>query len=116
MLFSERMGITSPKSMIQLDSMDEALKNSLWNNLCLFYFDKIRAGFSIGQMVDMDRTSGQYVEEIAIARFVKSLWLNFFKKPFDVIREKRWSAIRDGIRSYFLMLNGTTYIIFWSIS
>src|SRR5687767_14065277 len=31
--FSDRMGITKPSTAIQRDSMDDALRNSLWNLL-----------------------------------------------------------------------------------
>jgi hypothetical protein len=41
----ERLGITPPERLIQLKSMDEALRNGLWNSLYLFYFDKVKVAF-----------------------------------------------------------------------
>ena len=39
MKFSERMGITSPKTEIQVNSIDKPLENKLWN--CLYHFLEI---------------------------------------------------------------------------
>jgi len=38
-LFSQRIGKTPIKSVIQTDSIDEDLKNALWNGLTIFYWD-----------------------------------------------------------------------------
>lgn len=38
--FSQRMGIKPVKSSIQHENMDEDLRNSLWNVLTLFYWEK----------------------------------------------------------------------------
>jgi hypothetical protein len=45
MLFSERIGITSPKSLIQKDFMDDDLRNGLWNSFYDSYVDKIQMHF-----------------------------------------------------------------------
>jgi len=37
MQFSERLGFKQPKGIIQIDSMDDELRNSLWNALSIFY-------------------------------------------------------------------------------
>ena len=34
--FSDRLGITQPKELLQLEGMDEALRNSLWNVFSMF--------------------------------------------------------------------------------
>ncbi len=41
-LFSQRKGIKPIKSFMQIDSMDEELKNSLWNALSVYYWDRVR--------------------------------------------------------------------------
>ena len=38
-LFSQRIGKTPIKSVIQTDSIDEDLKNALWNGSTIFYWD-----------------------------------------------------------------------------
>src|SRR5688572_28081794 len=40
--FSQRIGKSPIKSVIQTDSLDEDLKNALWNGLTLFYWDKVK--------------------------------------------------------------------------
>jgi hypothetical protein len=95
----KRLGITPPKRVIQLSSMDEALRNGLWNNLYLFYFDKFRGTFAIGELINSN--DKQYSEAIALDRLVKSLWIDFFKKPYDNIRHNDWIKIRSIIRSIF---------------
>ena len=40
MKFSERYGHKPVRDAIQLDSIDEALKNGIWSLLGVFYWDK----------------------------------------------------------------------------
>jgi hypothetical protein len=40
-LFSERKGLKKIRTEIQVDSMDEALRNRLWNVLALFYWESM---------------------------------------------------------------------------
>jgi hypothetical protein len=61
MRFSERMGLSKPK-MMQLDDMDDDLRNGLWNALYLTFFE------------DRDVSSATLVERI---------WIYFLKKPLD---------------------------------
>jgi hypothetical protein len=39
-LFSQRMGIKPVKSVFQVDSINNELRNSLWNALIKYYWDK----------------------------------------------------------------------------
>ena len=38
--FSDRIGITRPNQFIQNDSMNESLRNHLWNALTIFYWNQ----------------------------------------------------------------------------
>src|SRR5262249_9116950 len=40
-LFSERIGVTTPRTALQLREMDEALRNSLWNVYYIYALQKI---------------------------------------------------------------------------
>ncbi len=71
MKFSQRMGITPIKEVIQLEGMDEALRNSLWNVL----------HESIWKDVKYD--SWVTIRDTIANRLLKSIWSNFFKKPLD---------------------------------
>lgn len=71
MKFSQKYGFTAIKNSIQVDSMDEDLRNGLWNVFSIVLLDKIDNGSQRTELYTF---------------FIKSLWLNFFKKPVDSIR------------------------------
>jgi hypothetical protein len=101
MLFSERIGITSPKSLIQKDFMDDDLRNGLWNCIYNSYIRKIDGNLSIGLIIDHTHGDQKYAEFSAIARLLKSLWEDFFKRPYDEIRSKQCKSACDLVRSKF---------------
>jgi hypothetical protein len=101
MLFSERQGITPPKSVIQINSMDDDLRNGLWNSFCLFYLHKIPGDFGIGSLLNVTRFDNAHSEHVAMDRLVNSLWENLFKKPYDEIRYQPWHKIRNQLRETF---------------
>ena len=74
--FSERLGIT-PEKMVQIDGMDEDLRNRLWN--------------AIGDQWD-------YLSHGIRSEFYQLAWDTFFKRPKDDIDEReyiRYRVIRD---------------------
>ena len=86
MLFSQRKGIEPIKNVIQSDSIDDDLRNGLWNALIDSYWKSVQIKY-----FDFD-------EEIHT--FQKRLYANYFKKPLDTI-EDDWEAFYNGIRKYF---------------
>ncbi len=88
MLFSERIGKRIPNKIIQIESIDEDLKNSLWNALTLFYWVK----FSNGSYQNI---IGSNLEDL----FTR-LWLHFFKKPIDEM-EIYFPNERQNLKKYF---------------
>lgn len=60
--FSERMGLKTPRVLAQVESMDDALRNGLWNVLYHLYFGS--------PDIDDDHLS-------------KLIWWNYFKAPID---------------------------------
>lgn len=87
--FSERMGITPPKA-IQIDSMDDELRNSLWNALVLFYWQPL-----------MD---ARYHESLSgysnLEILAQRLWLNFFKWPLNTLSQYSYE-VGQVISKYF---------------
>lgn len=67
MKFSQRTGKTPSTKPIQIESMDQNLRNSLWNGLQIHFLDVI-----------------QY-ETSKFNQVCKVLWLDFFIKPIDTI-------------------------------
>lgn len=90
MRFSQRIGLTPPQKSFQKDSIDEELRNSIWNAIHIFILDNLS-----------DYSSN--LSDPAYTLFVKSLWVHFFNKPVDSLVEsgyrldKRYSikAIKD---------------------
>jgi hypothetical protein len=85
-LFSERKGIKPVKSFIQVDSIDNDLRNGLWNALKLNYWNKLRKGYI---------SSYPTFKEL----FTK-LWHDYFKKPLDTLINY-WPDTYKIIREYF---------------
>src|SRR5262245_25738011 len=85
--FSVRKGIKPAADIIQMASMNDQLKNSLWNVLDV----------SIWSAEDfMYRQYG----EASIEPFSKRLWFHYFKMPIDS-RPDRHSGILAAVRKYF---------------
>ncbi len=83
MKFSQRLGITPIKKVIQIDAIDDDLRNSLWSILTTCYwdkFDKNKYDF-VGQRTD-------YISGSNLESLFKSLWVYYFKKPIDTIPQR----------------------------
>jgi hypothetical protein len=85
--FSKRKGLKPISEIIQIDSMNEALRNSLWNALDV-------ALWSTADFIYRDYS------EPHIQPLSRSLWFHYFKKPIDS-RPDRGSKILAAIREYF---------------
>jgi hypothetical protein len=84
--FSERKGLKAVRTEIQTDSMDDALKNQLWNLLAAFYWDTMQ---------------GKWVpENTFLNALFRSMWHNYFKKPIDTM-PKWWEDMYKWTRDYF---------------
>lgn len=70
-LFSQRIGKKPIKSVIQTESLDEELKNALWNGLTIFYWDK---------KVENDRIKSNYDDVVVL---LTRIWIHFFKHRLD---------------------------------
>ena len=85
-LFSQRMGITPVKSIIQKDSMDDDLRNGLWNALKLFYF------------IEINPLNLSYHNELK-SLFVR-LHLDYYKSPLDNLDDYYPNTYKE-TRTYF---------------
>ncbi len=95
MKFSERYGYKSVKDIIQTDSMDEPLRNGLWNLLKLYCWDNVNSvyGLSPGQYLN-----GSGNEKIKY--LCERLWFSHFKKPLDELSND-WGEVHKILREYF---------------
>lgn len=67
-LFSQRKGLKPTKSAVQVDSMDDGLRNGLWTALVLHYWEPIQHG---------------RISENKGWQILQNLWINHLKKPVD---------------------------------
>ena len=86
-LFSQRKGIKPVKSAIQTDSMDDELRNSLWNTFFISYW-KQENSYWINENIN--------IRELLL----RILWLDYFKKPIDTLGNNLPNAYNK-IRDYF---------------
>jgi serine/threonine-protein kinase len=87
MTFSDRQGLKKPR-LLQTDSIDDALRNRLWNVLSSI-LPRFEADFSFRIQ------STSYFHD-----FCRALWHSFFKWPIDTIPGTPSQAMA-GIRQYF---------------
>jgi len=88
--FSQRKGFKPVSEVIQVDNMNEELRNSLWNVLDIFLWSA--DGYVHKQHGTPD-----------IKPFSESLWFRFFKKPIDTIPSRYNSDILKAIRGFFFV-------------
>ena len=85
--FSERKGLKKIRTEIQIESMDSALRNKLWNLLKLNYWDKMGIGRWISDNRSLDLLFGR-------------IWHSYFKKPLDEM-PSNWEKLYNYTRDYF---------------
>lgn len=85
--FSQRRGFKPISEIIQIDSMSNDLRNSLWNVLSENFFLNY-ANYSLS-------TYNQYVYS-----FIKCIWKNYFKHPLEILPNSQSAAVNK-IFKYF---------------
>jgi AbiJ N-terminal domain 4 len=74
MRFSQRIGKIPIKTVLQVESIDDDLRNRLWNVILEDFFDKLY-------------DSSSYGEETEKGKVCKLIWKEFYKKPIDQISQ-----------------------------
>ncbi len=87
MRFSERIGKKQKKVEIQLDSIDQELKNSIWNIICMF--------------INEPMEKYQWLSTSNYKSFIESLWFSFFKEPIDRIPYSTDRVVQELRNRYF---------------
>jgi hypothetical protein len=91
MRFSERYGHTPVKRIIQIDSVDGDLKNSLWSILGLHIWDNVHTS----------RYGSTFSLNPEIKTFCQRIWFNYYKLPLDTL-EDDWAQMYNFVRKdYF---------------
>ena len=85
MLFSQRKGFKPVKSVIQVEDMDDELRNGLWNALSIHYWELAKNEDLINQ---------------ALRPLCRDLWVYYFKLPIDTLGYDYYQSYKK-IRDYF---------------
>jgi hypothetical protein len=78
MKFSERMGYVSPRTELQIESMDKELRTGLWN----IFYDFFRDLFEDPDSYD------------TFHRFIRKLWMDFYNLPLQEMPLDQDMALR----------------------
>jgi AbiJ N-terminal domain 4 len=73
MIFSERYGYKPVKTAIQKDSMDQDLRNSLWNVLKTYYWDSIRET-PYSSQIHLSRHGNEHLRVLC-----QTVWIAFLR-------------------------------------
>lgn len=93
MRFSERYGYKKVREIVQVDSMDEQLRNALWSLLKIHAWD--HAHYSSGMY------GGYYLSSNDDLRTLcERLWFHYFKRPLDTL-DNDWTKVLSILRKYF---------------
>ncbi len=93
MNFSQRVGVEPAVRPIQKDSMDQALRNSLWNE-----FDRIILEDLRGQWISASYSQSRYPPNAAL---FNRLWVYFFKWPLSTLPDLAYLAEQTVHTWYF---------------
>jgi len=85
MKFSERMGIIKAKNIVQLEKMDNELRNGLWNGFKIHYLDKFNE---------------YLIKETKYEKFLKTLWMDFFKFSLSTLPEQTYD-VKNNLQRWF---------------
>lgn len=95
MRFSERYGYTNVRELVQLESMDEPLRNALWSLLQLHVWEHVGRGRSTYGGVRRSTFANEQ-----IAALCRRLWYSYFKEPLDQLDDD-WDGTHARLREYF---------------
>ena len=85
-LFSHRKGLKETRTEIQIDDVDDVLRNRLWNLLKIYYWDTMKE----------DYVSRNRYLSILFTR----IWHHYLKESLDEM-PNYWETLYDKVRSYF---------------
>jgi hypothetical protein len=93
--FSERYGYKKVRDIVQIESVDEHLKNALWSLLKVSIWDYVNHSSDIygGHYISKNSNQEAYV-------LCQRLWFDYFKKPLDTL-DHDWNVVLKSLRKYF---------------
>lgn len=95
MKFSERYGYKHVRDVIQIDSVDDPLRNKIWGLLKIFYWDTAYRSPSSYGYINLSDSSNQ-----ALKILCERIWFDFLKEPLDEL-DNDWSKVLKKLRCDF---------------
>ena len=96
--FSQRQGLRPVRDSIQVESMDDDLRNGLWNVLQIYCWDHVHqvstTGYGGGSGYYLRRNEEHHT-------LCHRLWGSFFKKPLDELSNDWRRDVLPELRSFF---------------
>src|SRR5262249_36967065 len=99
MKFSERYGHTPVRSALQVDGVDDALRNRLWN--------LIRTEFFSSAPPYTNAPANFLPNQIPALKIFQNLWHNYFKRPIDSIGNSYLDTLKV-LKNHFMDCNWYT--------
>ena len=90
MNFSQRYGYMPVREVIQLESIDEPLRNGLWSLLKIHCWDCFNSHYMISLSAN----------NTLLNKLLSELWFNYFKYPLDNLGDD-WEVELKRVRNYF---------------
>lgn len=95
MSFSERYGYKPVREIIQIEAMDEPLRNGLWSLLKVYCWDRARYSSGIYRRYYISENSNKELYYLCTR-----LWFDHFKYPLDDLGHN-WPDVLKQLREYF---------------
>lgn len=86
--FSERIGLKEPRSVFQIEDIDDDLRVQLWNVLKTFVLDPVPINHGF-----ISKSSSTY-------RLFRLIWIDHFKKALDTLTDY-WKPTYEWFRKWF---------------
>lgn len=97
--FTQRIGIKPLEKLVQRESIDDDLRNSMWSACTLIYWDRVQYKAS-----RYGETKHSNLYDVVLG-----LWLHFFKQPVDQIPQYYRDVLSDIRDWYFSAYWGDCY-------
>jgi hypothetical protein len=81
MKFSQRIGKTSVRDRMQIDSIDQVLENKLWNDILMYFINEI-SSYQSGN------------RESQLGEVYIHIWINFFERKIDELQTNTYGIVR----------------------
>ncbi len=97
MKFSDRYGYKPIREIVQIDSIDESLRNSLWSLLKIHVWDHAYCtSYTFSRAYPLFHQSNRELRAL-----FERLWLSHLKRPLDEIDGDDWTKVFEQLRTYF---------------